>query len=111
MALAYTNCKSGVADRRRQVTFDCAGDYAAGHGCYLGAPTQDARSLQRAIARRAAQTAGSQSWHDSDVRQEVKVFIILVLAAFPLAQDSLRLNELDALDPFHHLVPELIFNP
>src|SRR5689334_5884506 len=44
------------------------------------------------------------------IRQEIEVFVVLVLAAFAFSQQLLGGDELDALDPFDHFVAELVFD-
>jgi serine/threonine protein kinase len=46
----------------------------------------------------------------SDVRQQVEILIVFVLAAFSFAKHLFRLDELDTLDPFDHLVAKLILH-
>jgi len=47
----------------------------------------------------------------SNVGQQVEVLIILVLASLTEADLLLGFNELDPIDPLHHLVAELVLNP
>ena len=44
----------------------------------------------------------------SDIGQQVEIFVILVFAAFSFAKHLLRFDELDTLDPFNHLVAQLV---
>jgi len=44
----------------------------------------------------------------SNIGQQVEIFIVLVFAAFSFAKHLLRLDELDTLDPFDHLVAKLV---
>jgi len=46
----------------------------------------------------------------SNVGKDVKVFIVLIFASFSLAESFLRFDEFNALNPFYHFIPELIFN-
>src|ERR1035437_2517744 len=46
----------------------------------------------------------------SNVGKDVKVFIILVFASFPLAQSLFGFDEFNALYPLHHFIPKLVFN-
>ena len=46
----------------------------------------------------------------SDVRQQIEVLVVFVLAAFSFADRLLRFDELDALDPLDHLVAKLVFD-
>ena len=46
----------------------------------------------------------------SDVREQIEVFIVFVLAALAEADGLLRLDEFDSLDPLDHLVAKLIFD-
>jgi len=46
----------------------------------------------------------------SDIGQQVEVFVVLVLTTFPVAQQLLRFDELDTLDPFDHLVAKLVLD-
>jgi hypothetical protein len=48
--------------------------------------------------------------HASNVGQDVKVFIILVLAPFAFAKSLFRLDEFNAFDPLHHFIAKLVFN-
>src|ERR1017187_4618243 len=46
----------------------------------------------------------------SNVRQDVKVFIILVFAPLSLAKSLFRFDEFNALYPLHHFIAKLVFN-
>ena len=48
---------------------------------------------------------------ESNVRQQIEVFFVLVGTALALADQVLRANELDTFDPFDHLVSKLILDP
>lgn len=47
----------------------------------------------------------------SNVRQQIEVFFVLVGTALALAEQVLRANELDTFDPFDHFVSKLILDP
>ena len=47
---------------------------------------------------------------DSDVRKQIEVLVVFVLAALAFADRLLGLDELDAFDPFDHLVAKLILD-
>ena len=46
----------------------------------------------------------------SNVRQQIEVLVILVLAAVALADLLVGVDELDPLDPLDHLVAELVLD-
>lgn len=46
----------------------------------------------------------------SDVRQKIKVFVILIFSTFSLAQLFFRVDEFNAFDPLDHLVTQLILD-
>ena len=46
----------------------------------------------------------------SDVREQIEVFIVFVLAALSEADGLFRFDEFDSLNPLDHLVAKLIFN-
>ena len=46
----------------------------------------------------------------SNVGQDVKIFIILILTPFSFAKTLFRFDEFNALYPFHHFIAKLIFN-
>ena len=46
----------------------------------------------------------------SDVGQQVEIFVVFVLATFSFAKHLFRLDELNTLDPFDHLVAKLILH-
>jgi hypothetical protein len=47
---------------------------------------------------------------DSDIRKQIEILVIFVLAALAFADQFLGLDELDAFDPYDHLVAKLILN-
>jgi len=46
----------------------------------------------------------------SDVGQQVEIFVVFVLAAFPFTEELFGFDKVYALDPFDHFVAELIFH-
>ena len=46
----------------------------------------------------------------SDVRQQIEVFVIFILAAFSRAEQLFRLDELNPFDPLDHLVAKLVLD-
>lgn len=46
-----------------------------------------------------------------DVREQIEVFVILVFTALAEADGLLRFDEFNPLDPLHHFVTKLVFNP
>ena len=46
----------------------------------------------------------------SNVGQQVEIFVVFVFAAFSFAKHLFRLDELDTLDPFDHLVAKLVLD-
>ena len=46
----------------------------------------------------------------SDVGQQVEIFVVLVFAALAFAKPFLRLDKLNTLDPFDHLVAKLVLH-
>src|SRR5581483_1183036 len=47
----------------------------------------------------------------SDVGQLAEVFVVLVVAALPLADGLATLDEFDRPNPLHHLEAELVLDP
>jgi len=46
-----------------------------------------------------------------NVRQKIKIFVVLILASFSFANLFLAANETDLFNPLDHFVPELVLNP
>ncbi len=46
-----------------------------------------------------------------DIWKQIEVFVVFVDPAFPGTDELFGFNELDALDPLHHLVAKLVLDP
>ena len=46
-----------------------------------------------------------------NIRQEIKIFVVFILASFSFANLFLAANETDLFNPLYHFVPKLVLNP